>query len=44
MRQKHPQGLLPSIRGFMQTIHMGFANTNAVLKCYAKNYLNMTVK
>eukprot|EP01084_Bolivina_argentea_P006044 11435_1 len=43
MRQKHPQGLLPSIRGFMQTIHMGFANTNAVVKYYANNYLNMTL-
>eukprot|EP01084_Bolivina_argentea_P287927 494109_1 len=43
MRQKHAQGLLPSVRQFMKTIHMGFPNTNAVLKYYSNNYLNMTL-
>eukprot|EP01083_Nonionella_stella_P160393 524304_1 len=44
MRQKHPQGLVPSMRQFMKIIHMGFSNANAVVKYYANNELNMKVE
>ena len=39
----HPLGLLPSVRQFMCTVHMGYPKTNDVLKYYANNYLNMKV-
>lgn len=43
LRVQHSQGLLPSVRGLMQHIRMGFGKTNTVVEYYAQQFENMTV-
>eukprot|EP01083_Nonionella_stella_P014853 41594_1 len=43
MRKAHSEGHLPSLRGFMKAVHLGFPKANAVLKYYAQKEMNMTL-
>ena len=44
LRWEDPNGNLPSVRGFMSKVKLGFGNANIVLKHYANKYLNITLE